>query len=168
MQFRLQEYAGSRFVTADVLLSGESLTLTYDLSGIDGINWPAPIPIPSRENGLWRHTCVELFLATPGNNRYVEFNLSPSGAWNCYQFDDYREGMQQTDTIKLTQMEADQSTGRIVATTSFKSSDDQLLIGPAVVIEDLDGKIFYFAVEHSRQPDFHRHDFYIHTTRNHL
>lgn len=31
--------------------------------------------------GLWRYDCGELFLYSPSNGRYVEFNLSPNGAW---------------------------------------------------------------------------------------
>jgi len=31
--------------------------------------------------GLWQHDVAELFIATPDRERYLEFNLSPSGAW---------------------------------------------------------------------------------------
>ena len=30
---------------------------------------------------LWRYDVVELFIATPDASRYLEFNLSPNGAW---------------------------------------------------------------------------------------
>src|SRR5690606_18579702 len=49
-----------------------------------------------RTDGLWRTTCLELF-AGSGGPAYREFNLSPSGAWAAYQFDDYRMGMRDAE-----------------------------------------------------------------------
>lgn len=31
--------------------------------------------------GLWQHDCAELFLLQPATGHYMEFNLSPNGAW---------------------------------------------------------------------------------------
>lgn len=36
--------------------------------------------------GLWKHDCAELFIAHPPSGRYMEFNLSPNGAWWCCEF----------------------------------------------------------------------------------
>jgi hypothetical protein len=36
--------------------------------------------------GLWQHDVAELFLATPGGERYFEFNLAPNGAWWSCEF----------------------------------------------------------------------------------
>ena len=30
---------------------------------------------------LWRYDAAEFFITTPGGERYMEFNLSPNGAW---------------------------------------------------------------------------------------
>ena len=49
--------------------------------------------VPERTDGLWRHTCFEIFLMDPANGSYLEFNLSPSGRWAAYRFDGYRSGM---------------------------------------------------------------------------
>lgn len=35
---------------------------------------------------LWRHDVAELFLADPVSGRYLEFNLSPNGAWWSCEF----------------------------------------------------------------------------------
>jgi len=35
---------------------------------------------------LWRHDCAEFFLLNPANDRYVEFNVSPTGAWWAASF----------------------------------------------------------------------------------
>lgn len=41
---------------------------------------------PEGESGrfqaeLWRYDAAEFFITTPGGERYMEFNLSPNGAW---------------------------------------------------------------------------------------
>lgn len=47
----------------------------------------------ARVDGLWRHTCFELFLRPVGSDAYWEFNFSPSGEWAAYRFDRYRDGL---------------------------------------------------------------------------
>lgn len=53
-----------------------------------------PSQIRRRKDELWRHTCFEAFVRAGKSSIYREFNLSPSGDWNCYRFDDYRHGME--------------------------------------------------------------------------
>jgi hypothetical protein len=36
--------------------------------------------------GLWEGDCAELFLVNPVSGAYIEFNLSPKGAWWCCEF----------------------------------------------------------------------------------
>lgn len=52
---------------------------------------PGPA-VPKRTEGLWEHTCFELFLMEPASGTYFEFNFSPSGQWAAYRFDSYRAG----------------------------------------------------------------------------
>jgi hypothetical protein len=40
--------------------------------------------------GLWRFDCGELWLASSVSSRYLEFNLSPSGAWWSCAFSEAR------------------------------------------------------------------------------
>lgn len=42
---------------------------------------PADAIKESFAEGLWEFDCAELFLSNPANGRYLEFNLSPRGAW---------------------------------------------------------------------------------------
>ena len=46
-----------------------------------------------RKDGLWRHSCFEAFIRPPEGPDYFELNLSPSGDWAAYRFDDYRTGI---------------------------------------------------------------------------
>jgi len=67
---------------------------------------PAPAP-PDRTDGLWHHTCFEVFLRDPADGAYLEFNFSPSGQWAAYQFDGYRAGMRELDVPKPSIMGSD-------------------------------------------------------------
>lgn len=81
--------------------------VTCSLSWQDAGNWvvsfivaappsamalPAPCA-PARVDGLWQHSCFELFLSNTDDGSYCEFNFSPSGEWAAYAFDSYRSGM---------------------------------------------------------------------------
>ena len=39
---------------------------------------------------LWRYDAAEFFITTPGGERYMEFNLSPNGAWWAAVFSEPR------------------------------------------------------------------------------
>lgn len=62
----------------------------------DNIKWPNFIQKPinndrMRQGELWKQTCFELFVSSPETKEYREFNFSPSGLWNSYDFTDYRQ-----------------------------------------------------------------------------
>ena len=48
---------------------------------------------PERAEGLWETTCFEVFLRPLGEEKYSEWNFSPSGRWQSYDFASYRESM---------------------------------------------------------------------------
>ena len=39
---------------------------------------------------FWEQTCFEIFIGVQGEDYYREINLSPSQAWQAYQFEEYR------------------------------------------------------------------------------
>ena len=41
---------------------------------------------PGRADELWQSTCFELFLRTPSEENYAEWNFAPSGQWAAYAF----------------------------------------------------------------------------------
>lgn len=47
----------------------------------------------ARHDGLWRHSCFELFVRPGDGDAYIEYNLAPSGDWACYRFGRYRDEM---------------------------------------------------------------------------
>jgi len=105
--------------------------------------------IPSRRparfaDGLWRHTCFEVFLATR-SRAYREYNFSPSGEWAAYAFCAYRKRGR-------ARIARPRWNGR-VATIQARG---RVRIGLAAVIEEKSGALSYWALRHPRRkPDFH-------------
>lgn len=76
--------------------SGRRLVLDCTLRGnLPRLAIPPRVEAGRRRRRLWEETCLELFLAETGSERYREFHLSPSGDWNVYRFGGYRAGMRE-------------------------------------------------------------------------
>ena len=114
-----------------------------------------PPPAPAvQTDGLWRTSCFELF-AGAGGPSYREFNLSPSGAFAAYHFDDYREGMRAAAARIAIETSHDDKvlTLRAVISDAFALPER---VGLAAVIEESDGMIRYWATAFAPgKPDFH-------------
>ncbi|MFN7129759.1 MAG: DOMON-like domain-containing protein [Brevundimonas sp.] len=136
---------------------GRGLSLEYLLAGpVETVRWPQAAA-RARTDGLWRTTCFEAFVRTADG--YVEYNLSPSGAWAAYRFDGYREGMRTLEIAPpfiVTRM----APGRFVLTVDVELPKDATdAVGLTAVVERLDGAIAYWALAHpSDKPDFHHSD----------
>ena len=81
-----------RGIEVTIIAGKSELLLTYRMIGHERVVMAAPTS-PSRVDELWRTTCFELFLMFDDDERYVEFNFSPSMQWAAYAFDGYRDGM---------------------------------------------------------------------------
>ena len=87
---------------------------------------------PRFADGLWRHTCFEVFVARKGSRSYREYNYSPSGEWAAYEFSSYRRR------------------------GAAKIAGGPLRIGLCAVIEEKSGALSYWALRHPPgRPDFH-------------
>lgn len=108
-----------------------------------------PAPRPERfVDGLWRHTCFEVFLATR-SRAYREYNFSPSGEWAAYAFLGYRKRMRGN----LRRPKFRVHGNGVVATIAAK---DCLRVGLSAVIEERSGALSYWALRHAPgKPDFH-------------
>ena len=81
-------------------LDQSSLTLNFELlAPAAELIWPVAAPASNRCDELWHSTCLEVFIAKPGDANYWEVNLSPRGDWNVYQLDDYRKGLRPETSI---------------------------------------------------------------------
>ena len=80
-------------ITATISATPEGCEAEFRLEGgVDRIVLPPAGP-SVRTDDLWKTTCFEIFWQPIGGTYYREFNLSPSGRWAAYDFDDFREGM---------------------------------------------------------------------------
>jgi len=155
-------------IMGNIRRSSRAFSLSYLLIGpLAGLAVSPPADVPSRGNALWEDTCFEFFLG-PGNaEHYWEFNLSPAGHWNVYQFESYRKGMREEPAFvslpfsvqthpEALQMTVDLDIGRIIP------EGEVLLCGISAVIKSADGDVSHWALTHpGAQPDFHRRESFI-------
>jgi hypothetical protein len=134
------------------------LRVRWRIEGSGQLSVP-PFAGRGRADNLWKTTCFELFLKTPGGTSYVELNLSPSERWAAYDFSDYREGI--TDRPMDREPACTMRLG-----SSFAIFDAAIpaaglpampwQLGICAVIEEEGGVISYWAVAHpDGKPDFH-------------
>jgi hypothetical protein len=139
-----------------------SLHLSYELTGdLAQIRIPAPLS-PAAVDGLWEHTCFEVFVAVAGEAGYHEFNFSPSGQWAAYAFSDYRVRRawtaSQTPAISFTHTHGHLQLEAVIAAADLPRNiaGKPLQLGLAAVIEASDGSLSYWALHHPEaRPDFH-------------
>jgi hypothetical protein len=126
--------------------------LTYSVDGAFPLN-PAPA-VSERTDGLWQHTCFELFVAPVEEDGYFEFNFSPSTQWAAYRFDGYRAGMADFP-IDAPIIESMENGARVVLDLGALP-EGEWRVGITAVIEERDGTKSYWALAHpGEKPDFH-------------
>jgi hypothetical protein len=141
-------------------------TLSYILMG-DLTRIRLPIQAMARRaDRLWEHTCFEAFVKANGQAGYYEFNFSPSGEWAAYAFREYRDGGpiddDQLNPRIVVQKEAEtlelHSVIRLDRLSKIQPGSI-LRLGLAAVVEDINGRLSYWALKHPpAKPDFHHPD----------
>lgn len=122
---------------------------------------PADPAAPGRRDGLWRRTCAELFIGVVGEPGYLEWNLSPSGHWNLYRFDGYREGMRAEPAVTAAAPRVTRHGNGVIIESSLPLAalglaTAELEAGPCAVVETAGGSLSHWASAHqAEQPDFH-------------
>lgn len=134
------------------------ISLRYVVLGsIADVRLPARRP-PARADNLWQSTCFEAFFKRQGEERYLEFNFSPSTEWASYRFDGYRAGMANAEDISAavtTRLSSDRY--ELTATASVPPGPWRVAL--SAVIEAADGAKSYWALAHPPgAPDFHHDD----------
>ena len=155
-------------ITGSVTRNNNILVISYALQGdLNNIQISKAVDIPKRKNELWEETCFEFFLGINGSPRYWEFNLSPSGHWNIYKFDNYRQGMQEETAIQLLPFNIQHQLDYLQLTLKLDlakiiTAEQDLDLAIATVIKDTDGEITYWALKHcGEQADFHLRDSFL-------
>ncbi|MGH9645013.1 MAG: DOMON-like domain-containing protein [Terriglobales bacterium] len=153
--------SGVRAVGARVVRAPHGmLTLTYSVEGdVSRMRVPPPRPV-RRADGLWRHTCLEAFVAPDSGPAYLELNFSPSGEWASYAFSAYRRDMAvaediETPAIAVTQGEDGLTVEASVCITCLRGAT-AVRLALAAIVEGSSGSLSYWALEHPPgEPDFH-------------
>jgi len=123
---------------------------------------PSPMYAPGPADGLWRHTCLEAFVAVEGEEAYREFNFSPSGQWAIYSFASERVRTPlEVETALKPSIQIHSSSEQLTLTarlpwTALPPRGSALCIALSAVIEEANGQLSYWSLQHPcEQPDFH-------------
>lgn len=171
LQVHPAQHAGSvkRFAATAGWGDGGGLRLSFRLDADLGQLLLPVMRSPRPADGLWQHTCFELFVARRGAPAYHEFNFSPSGEWAAYAFGANRRGMRplalaeapaacwqsRPDRLDLEVMLPVQGLPPEPAAAALR-------IGLCAVIEAQSGTITHWALRHmGNQPDFHHPDSFV-------
>jgi len=140
-----------------------SLLLRYELRGrLEDILLPEQAAAPSRRDQLWQQTCFEFFAAPAGSLQYWEVNISPSGDWNVYAFDAYREGMREERAVTALPCRTERQSDLLTLELAFPldkiiAQGQPAELAASAVIQGRSGPPSCWALRHcGPQPDFHR------------
>ena len=104
-------------------------------------------------DGLWRHTCFEVFIARKGSRAYREYNLAPSSEWAGYLFQKYR--LRGNGSAPRPRFRFRRSGGTLKLDARI-AAKGRLRVGLSAVIEEKNGELSYWALRHAPgKPDFH-------------
>lgn len=152
---------GATRISASLVLGSFGFSAQFFIHGDASLVLPARRK-PRRTEGLWEHTCLELFLKPAGSEHYFEFNFAPSRLWAAYQFDRYREGMQPLHMAAPSFLASSRKDFfHLDARVDWRGREKVKLwhVGLSAVIETTSGKRSYWAVRHPPgDPDFHHPD----------
>ena len=152
-----------RALSVAVERTGERLWLRYVVEcDMEAIQWPAPAA-PAFTDGLWQHTCFEVFMRGEESTAYVEGNFSPSWEYAFYGFSGYREGMTALPRAEDPQISFDAAHDQFALETTIdlasiasEMAAIDWTIGLSAVIENVEGGKSYYALAHpGGAPDFH-------------
>lgn len=141
------------------------LTVVFEVLGSKAVIWPEGEA--RRRDELWKATCLECFVAASGEKAYLEWNFSPSGAWQAYEFQDYRVERVDADverpSFEVIRPNQGDAAGDLVwrfeidfdLPKRFHAKTLEVSL-TAVVLEIGEDAPFYWALHHAgEKPDFH-------------
>ena len=135
------------------------------------MQWPALVSGHPRQDFLWEQTCFEIFIGVRGEDFYREINLSPSQAWQAYQFEEYRypEDMPpqaaydiELNQLKRTHYGMNVSIDLAEFMLQHKLSWQDLYVGLSAVLKTSQGDQLYAMQHSSPNADFHNKRDWLH------
>lgn len=154
-------------ISGNITRHCNTLTIQYQILGqLAELAIPAIAGSPTRKDNLWQETCLEFFIEIENSPQYWEFNLSPSGNWNVYRFEDYRQGMQ-VETAFTSLPFVVQRPNCLLLTLKLELDkivevEQKIEVAIASVIQPKVGEVTYWALAHcGTQADFHQRESFI-------
>jgi hypothetical protein len=152
-------------ISGQIDRSVDLISIEYLVQGdLDRVSIDPPSLLPTRKLELWTATCFEFFVGVAGSPNYWEVNLAPTGDWNVYALDDYRQGLRPEIAFGSLPFEIDRSANSLRLNLAFDLSqiiktDLKLEVAITTVIKSTQNKISYWALTHTgAEADFHRRD----------
>lgn len=171
-KFDLKEFNGNRGLgmSVEIAFVGGRINFAYRISGhgLSGVLLPVFKKESDRlrRNGLWEETCFEFFWKGKGS-KYWEMNLAPSGDWQIYEFNKYRDLLGEAPLqISNLQAGAQRESYTISGTIEFGPQNQAVIdkVSPTGILKTSADR-FYFANSHPKdKPDFHNQDFWVDVT----
>ncbi|WP_392478001.1 DOMON-like domain-containing protein [Nostoc sp. C110] len=162
-------------IAGNISRNGNQFAIHYMLEGYlkeialakptGGIAQPSNTSL--RKHELWQETCFEFFLGIKNSQQYWEFNLSPSGHWNVYRLDGYRQGMQEETAFENLPFNVQNQSDSLAIALNVDldkiiSMEQAIEVAITSVIKDRDGEVTYWALTHrGTEADFHLRDSFI-------
>ncbi len=157
-------------IHVDACRLGDQLKIHFALTGdIRSLNLPSPAESPKRVDGLYNHTCLEIFLKH--GNQYLEWNFSFSGDWCIFLFEGYRKksnlkvnldsSLFSIQHISHSSSEANLKANLNLDKLTFMERTENK-IGFSAILEHPQNNISYWALTHvAQRPDFHQEKSFI-------
>lgn len=153
-------------ITGEIERIENQLSVQYRVKGdVASIKIPESAEVPMRKDDLWKMTCFEIFIAPEGQTQYWEFNMSPSGNWNVYHMDAYRQVNMREETLYVSlpftfhKTDDELSLSISIDLSRILSADQKTNIGITAILQTFDDRESYWALTHpGAQADFHIRD----------
>ncbi|MEL6940604.1 MAG: DOMON-like domain-containing protein [Cyanobacteria bacterium J06598_1] len=153
-------------ITGTVLRADDQLSISYLMSGdVGAVALPPSNTTHERQDRLWEKTCFEFFLTAGAkktdSDPYWEFNFSPTGAWNVFALESYRQGLSEATAFTSVPFSVSQSSEGLrlevsVDLSRLQLSDPQWLLGVSAVCVLAGGEETFWAIAHpTPKADFH-------------
>ncbi|MGB3636343.1 MAG: DOMON-like domain-containing protein [Rivularia sp. (in: cyanobacteria)] len=156
-------------ITSEITRDNHIINFRYEIkSDLNKLEVPDIADSEARKDELWKTTCFELFIGIENSSRYWEFNLSPSGDWNVYRFDNYRQGMQEEILVESLNISIYRGCRDLLVGVdkfdlrNLTSSLCNFNVSIATVVKEKNGNISYWALKHcGEEADFHLRDSFV-------